>query len=120
VYVAEPNRKHLTNAERSAKIGGSALRATPLPLQAIAEDELHIPAILINDAVAAQLLATSAMTGSALQSAIDKDLTPQSRALSDTTLTLPLRNTIEREGTTSNVAALLEGSDPTLKAETIL
>ena len=120
VLVAEPNRKHLTNAERSAKIGGSVLRATPLPLQAIAEDELHIAAILINDAVAAQLLAASNTTGSALQSAIDKDLTPQSRALPDTTLTLHLRNTSEREGTTSNVAALLEGSDPTLKAETIL
>ncbi len=120
VYVAEPNRKHLTNAERSAKIGGSALRATPLPLQAIAEDELHIPAILINDAVATQLLAASNTTGSALQSAIDKDLTPQSRALPDTTLTLHLRNTSEREGATSNVAALLEGSDPTLKADTIL
>ena len=120
VYVAEPNRKHLTNAERSAKIGGSTLRATPLPLQAIAADELHIPAILINDAVATQLLATSNTTGSALQSAIDKDLTPQSRTLPDTTLTLRLRNTSEHEGTTSNIAALLEGSDPALKAETIL
>ena len=120
VYVAEPNRKHLTNAERQAKIGGSVTRATPLPLQAIADDELHIPAILVNDAVATQLFATSNTTGSALQSAIDKDLTPQSRALPDTTLTLHLRNTSQREGTTSNVAAFLEGSDPTLKAETIL
>jgi hypothetical protein len=120
VYVAEPNRHHLTNAERQAKIGGSVTRATPLPLQAIAEDELHIPAILINDAVATQLLATTSTTGRALQSAIDKDLTPQSRALPDTNLTLHLRNTSEREGATSNVAALLEGSDSSLKAETIL
>jgi Zn-dependent M28 family amino/carboxypeptidase len=120
VVVAEPNRKHLTNAERSARIGGSVTRAVPIPSQAIADDELHIPAVLVLDPVAATLLSTSGATGSALQSAIDKDLTPQSRALPDTTLTLHLRNTSERRGTTRNVAALLEGSDPGLRAETIL
>jgi hypothetical protein len=120
VLVAEPNRKHLTNAERTARIGGSVTRAIPLPSQAIADDELHIPAALVQDPVLAALLANSGTTGSALQTAIDKDLTPQSRALPDTTLTLHLRNTSERTGTTSNVAALLEGSDPSLSAETIL
>lgn len=120
VVVAEPNRKHLTNAERAARIGGSVTRAVPIPSQAIADDEVHIPAVLVQDAVAAQLLATSGSTGSALQAAIDKDLTPQSRALLDTTLTLHLRNSSERTGMTSNVAALLEGSDAKLRAETIL
>jgi len=120
VLVAEPNRKHLTNAERAARIGGSVTRAVPLPSQAIAEDELNIPVALIQDSVLAVLLANSGRTGSALQAAIDKDLTPQSRALPDTTLTLHLRNTSERTGVTSNVAALLEGSDPSLNAETIL
>ena len=120
VVVAEPNRKHLTNAERSARIGGSAARAVPLPLQAIADDEISIPSVLIVDAVAAQLLATSGKSGSELQAAIDKDLTPQSRALPDTMLTLHLNNVSERNGVTSNVAGLLEGSDPTLKAETVI
>jgi hypothetical protein len=120
ILVAEPNRKHLTNAERAARIGGSVTRANPLPSQAIAEDELHIPAVLIQDAVLASLLSSSGSTGSALQAAIDKDLTPQSRALPDTTLTLHLRNASQSTGTTSNVAALLEGSDASLKAETIL
>jgi len=120
VVVAEPNRKHLTNAERSARIGGSIARAVPIPAQAIAEDELHIPPVLVQDAVAAQILATAGATGSALQAAIDKNLTAQSRPLPDTMLTLHLRNTSERTGTTSNVAGLLEGSDPKLRAETIL
>ena len=120
IVVAEPNRHHLTNAERYAKIGGSAARMTPLPLQAIAEDELHIPAVQVLDAVAAELLATSGATPSALQSAIDRDLTPQSRVLADTVVTLHLRNTSEHTGITANVAGLLEGSDPGLKAETIL
>ncbi|RRA49891.1 peptidase M28 [Acidipila sp. EB88] len=120
VIVAEPNRKHLTNAERAARIGSSVVRPVPLPLQAIADDEVHIPAALVLDAVAAELFATSGTTPGATQTAIDSALKPQSRALPDTVLTLHLRNTSEREGTTSNVAALLPGSDPKLAPETIL
>lgn len=120
VVVAEPNRKHLTNAERSARIGGSVTRAIPIPSQAIADDEVDIPSVLIVDKVAEQLFSTSNVTGSELQSAIDKNLTPQSRDLPDTAMTLHLRNSSERRGTTSNVAALLEGSDPSLKAETVM
>jgi Zn-dependent M28 family amino/carboxypeptidase len=120
LIVAEPNRKHLTNAERYARIGGSALRTVPIPSQAIIEDELHTPSAVVLDAVSAQLLSTTGTTGSALQSAIDKDLTPQSRALPDTAVTLHLRNLSEHTGVTSNVAGLLEGSDPSLRAETIL
>jgi hypothetical protein len=95
LVVAEPNRKHLTNAERSARIGGSVTRAVPLPLQAIADDEVHIPSVQVLDEVAAELLAaegaahnrTGKQEASALQTAIDNDLTPQSRSLADTTLT---------------------------------
>ena len=120
VIVAEPNRKHLTNAERSARIGGGVSRTVPLPVQAIQDDEIAIPSVLIVDAVAAQLLATSGTTGSELQTAIDKDLTPHSRALPDTMLTVHLRNVSSRTGVTENVAALLPGSDPKLAPETII
>ena len=120
LVVAEPNRKHLTNAERSARIGGSVTRTQPLPLQAIQDDEVDIPSILIRDEVLRQLLAMAGATGSELQTDIDRDLKPQSRALPDTRLTLRLRNTREHVGTTVNVAGLLEGADPKLAAETIL
>lgn len=120
LLVPEPNRKHLTNAERAAKIGGSIVRETPLPLQAIAQDEVTIPLAGINDDVAKILLANAGESPSELQAAIDKDLSTQSRALADTELTLHLRNKSERAGTTYNVAGLLEGSDPKLKRETIL
>ena len=121
ILVAEPNRHHLTNAERAAKIGGSITRTMPLPAQAIAEDELHIPLVLVQDAVATKILAGgTGETASELQAGIDKDLKPQSRALHETTVTLHMRNTSERTGETSNVAALLEGSDPALKAETVM
>jgi hypothetical protein len=120
VLVAEPNRKHLTNAERQAKIGGSVTRVVPLPAQAIAEDELHIPLVLVQDAVAAKILAGAGETPSALQAGIDKDLKARSRELKGAKLSIHMRNASERVGETSNVVALLEGSDPALKAETVM
>ncbi len=120
VIVAEPNRKHLTNAERSARIGGSITRPVPLALQAIEEDELSIPSVTVNDAVAKEILGTAPTTPSDLQTKIDADLTPQSMPLPDTSLTIHLRNLSESTGRTSNVVGLLRGSDPNLKAETII
>jgi hypothetical protein len=128
LVVAEPNRKHLTNAERMARIGGSIPRTTPLPSQSISDDEVHIPALLILDDVAGELLASEATAhgksgkeeASALQSAIDADLSPHPQVLPDTNATIHLVNTSERTGTSWNVAGLLKGSDPGLSAETIL
>ncbi|MBV9082730.1 MAG: M28 family peptidase [Acidobacteriaceae bacterium] len=57
---------------------------------------------------------------SELQTAIDRDLKPQSRPLPDAVVTLHSQNTSETTGTTYNLAGLLEGFDPQLKAETIL
>jgi Peptidase family M28/PA domain len=120
VIVAEPNRKHLTSAERFARIGSSAVRPIPLPLQAIQDDEVRIPSAIVLDAVAAELFATAGITPSAAQTAIDRDLKPQSLHLPDTTLTLHFRNSSERTGISNNVAGLLPGSDPRLASETIL
>jgi hypothetical protein len=120
LIVAEPDRKHPSNQERAARIGGSATRAVPLPLQALANDELHTPSATVSDAVARELMAGAGETPVELQRAIDRDLKPQSRALPDTSATLHFRNSSETEGKTWNVAGLLEGSDPALRAETIL
>ena len=120
MIVAEPNRKHPSNQERVARIGGSITRAVPLPSQALAEDELHTPAAIISDAVGKELFATSGADPSQLQAAIDRDLKPQSRALPGIQVTLHYRNSSVTSGKTYNVAGLLEGSDPKLKAETIL
>jgi hypothetical protein len=120
VIVPEPNRKHLTNAERAARIGGSITRQTPLPVQAIEDDELSIPSVTVQDDVAKEILGTVKTSPSDLQAKIDADLTPQGLVLPDTTLTLHLINLSERTGHTSNVAGLLLGSDPDLMAETII
>jgi hypothetical protein len=120
LIVAEPNRKHPSNQERVARIGGTSTRALPLPSQALADDELHTPSAVISDALARELLSTAGASPSDLQTAIDRDLKPQSRALPDTSVSIHFRNLSTRSGTSYNAAALLEGSDPNLKAETIL
>jgi len=66
------------------------------------------------------LFANAGMTPSEAQQKIDKDLTNQSRILPDTHIAIHLKNLFSHEGTTRNVAGLLEGSDPTLSHETIL
>jgi Zn-dependent M28 family amino/carboxypeptidase len=120
VIVAEPNRKHLTGAERIVRIGSSAVRPIPLPLQAIEQDEVHIPYAIVLDAVSTELFATAGVTPSAAQTAIDRDLKPQSRVLPDTSLSFHFRNSSERIGVSNNVAGLLPGSDSRLAPETIL
>lgn len=120
LIVAEPNRRHPSNQERVARIGGSAVRANPVPSQALAGDVLQTPSAIISDAVARELLANAAATPSELQTAIDATLTPQSRNLPDTEITIHLRNLFTNTGTSNNVAGLLEGSDDTLKSETII
>jgi len=120
LIVAEPNRKHPSNQERMARIGGTTTRATPLPTQAIADDELHTPSAIISDAVAKELLANAGATPGELQASIDRDLKPQSRALPDTKVTIHFRNASTRSGTAYNAVGLLEGSDAELARETIL
>jgi len=120
VMVAEPNRKHPSNQERVARIGGSATRKEPIPSQALADDALQTPVAIVSDAVAAEILATAGSTPAELQSAIDHDLKSQSRPLPDTRITFHYRNLFARTGTTYNVGAVLEGSNSSLSGETII
>lgn len=120
LIVAEPNRKHPSNQERMARIGGSITRTVPIPSQALADDTLKTPAAVISDAVGSELLAGLGVGPAELQTAIDRDLKPQSRALPDTIVTLHYRNVARRTGNSYNVVGLLEGSDPRLKDETIV
>jgi len=120
LVVAEPNRKHLSNQERQANIGGSATRKLPPPSQALAEDELNIPVAIVTDPVARELMQTSGVTPAEAQTSIDRDLKPQSRPLPDTQMEFHFRNAYAHPGTTWNVAGVLEGSSPELRAETII
>lgn len=119
LVMAEPNRTHPSNLERVARIGENK-GAPPIPGQALVDDELRIPIISISDPVAADLLAAAGMTPKQLESGIDKDLTPRSRALPGANLTLHLENKVRSRGRSYNVAGILPGSDPKLSAETVI
>ena len=119
LVVPEPGRTHLSNAERILRIGGSATRSLPPPSQALQQDTLNIPVLLVSDSAARELMKTADITPSRAQEIIDRDLKQQSRPLPDTDLSIHLRSHYVKEGITYNVGGLLEGSSPALRGETI-
>lgn len=120
LIVGEPNRKHPSNLERVARIGGSTTRNPPIAAQSLVGDDLHIPVITVSDAVGKDLLADVGATPQALESAIDADLSNHSTELKDTKVTLHLENRSRTSGVTHNVAGVLKGSDPKLATETVI
>jgi len=121
LLAPEPSHNHPSAQEIRTRIGHHAEHAAnPIPAQALADNPVHIPAMVISSAVSEQLLGAGGETPMALQSAIDKDLKPHSESLQDGTLSLHLHNTSRREATTWNVVGLVEGSDPKLAPETII
>jgi Zn-dependent M28 family amino/carboxypeptidase len=74
----------------------------------------------VSDAIAESLLSATGKKASALQSSIDGNLKPQSQPLGDVRASLRVVLEERRRGVSSNVIGLLEGSDPALRAETIV
>jgi hypothetical protein len=128
LLMPEPNATHVPTAKRLANVfaGVTAKRLTPIPLQGIADDEVHISLMTIPLAVGDELLKSSngaggtSVTAKDLQTSIDRDLKPQSHELAGVQVHLRTKNTSTRSGTTYNVAGLLPGSDPSLAAETVI
>ncbi|WP_267225344.1 M20/M25/M40 family metallo-hydrolase [Dyella silvae] len=121
LIAPEPSHNHPSAQEVRARIGHHVEHAAnPIPSQALADNPLHIPSMVISADVSSQLLATSGSTPAALQNGIDGDLKPRSMALPDTAISLHLHNSSRREATTWNVVGLVEGSDPKLAPETII
>lgn len=120
LVAPEPNRTHLSNAQRVLRIGGSATRSLPPPSEALQQDTLDIPILLVSDSAARELMKTAEITPARAQEIIDRDLKPQSRPLPNTDLSIHLRSQYMKEGITYNVGGLLEGSSPALRGETII
>ena len=116
LLVSEPLRKH-TSPFKTVPGQGQPLRASA-PRQAMDEDS--IPLFQVNDSVAAELLEPSGRTPVAIQTAIDRDLKPASTDLSGVTIELDAAPMNVRRGESANVVGLLEGSDPTLRGETVI
>jgi hypothetical protein len=120
LFAAEPNRKHPSNQERMARVPGAARRATLLLSQALADSEARLPAFSVSDQLAADLLSRTGKTPGELQAAIDRSLQPASQELPDTRVQMRVVLAEQRRGTSYNVLGLVEGSDPSLNAETIV
>lgn len=122
LLMREPNATHVPTSKRLANVlaGVTAKRLTPIPLQAIADDEVHIALMTVEPAVADELLEHAGATAKELQTAIDHDLKSHSREIAGAQLHLQTKNSATRAATTYNVAGLLAGSDPALAAETLI
>ena len=121
LVVPEPNRKHPSNQERAARNPGAAEeRAARIAAEAIEGDEVGIPLFTLSGKAAADLLAPSGKKPGELQASIDRDLHPASLAIPGTQAEVQVVTGSIRRANSANVAGLIEGSDPSLKAETIV
>jgi hypothetical protein len=120
LLVSEPNRKHPSNQERLARIPGILDRITRNAQQALADSETKIPLLTVSDALAAKLLEPTGKKPGELQSAIDATLKSQSQALANTNVEMRVVNAEHRRAISHNVIGLIEGSDTSLKDETII
>ncbi len=87
---------------------------------ALAGEMWDIPTFLIKREVADQLLVQSGKNTDALQAGIDKSLQPASFELTQASACLTKAFTGVETHKGRNVVAILEGSDPTLKGQTII
>lgn len=118
LIASEPGRSHLGmyDPPKPGTPPRPALRASA-PAQML-DDPGQIPAFSIADGVLMELL--SGERAADLQRRIDAKLQPNSFVLPDTTVELRSANAETRRGISLNTLALLEGSDPALKSETVL
>jgi hypothetical protein len=91
-----------------------------IPNEALADGGPSIPNFTISPQVGADLFAAAGKNPAEVQIAIDTKLVPMPFAIPNTRVDLNPIVSERRRATSYNVAGLLEGSDPSLKAETIV
>ncbi|NDJ13979.1 MAG: M20/M25/M40 family metallo-hydrolase [Acidobacteriia bacterium] len=120
LVVPDPN--HKPGRERGTLDGDNqaslALR-TPRPIQSI-DGETSIPVLTLTAKLADELFALTGQKAADLQTAIDSTLKPSPASFKGAEVELHVATAQRKRGVSYNVAGLIEGSDPTLNAETIL
>lgn len=119
--IAEPKRKHPAGQDnRRGTISSAPVPGKPTPSQAIDDSPSSIPMLTINDEVAVALLEGTGKTLLGLQRQIDSTMKSAAFDIPSVTVSVNLAHSETRRGTTSNVAGMLEGSDPQLKEEFVI
>ena len=90
------------------------------PSYALAGEMWDLPVFIVKRDVVDQLLASSGKTADALQAEIDRTLRPASFDLPNSSVCLSKGYTGVETHKGRNVVAMLEGSDPKLKAQTVI
>ena len=99
---------------------GQGAQRPRIPTEALAEGGPGIPSVAVSARLAESLFTAAGKTPAEVQNAIDSKLTPTPFAIPNTTIDLRTVIADRRRANSSNVAGLIEGSDPMLKAETIV
>jgi hypothetical protein len=121
LLMPEPNATHVPTSKRLANVlaGVTTKRLTPIPLQAIANDEVGIALMTIQPVVAGASPEPGATAKSCRPRSKRRPEVPL-REIAGVQLHLQDKNSSTRASTTYNAVGLLPGSDPTLAAETLI
>jgi hypothetical protein len=103
--------------ERGRQVTAATQR---IPPEALVEGGAGIPTFTVSAKVGAELFAAASKKPAETQMAVDEKLKPQSFVISGVTVELHTALSERRQANSYNVVGLLEGSDPALKAETII
>ncbi|MBS1857946.1 MAG: M20/M25/M40 family metallo-hydrolase [Acidobacteria bacterium] len=117
--LAMPDPGHQRGRGRGSR-GAFALTRPRIPSEALAEGGPAIPLFTISTGIGAALFDAAGKQPAAVQSAINAGPAPASFAIPDTRAELRPVISDRRRADSYNVAALIEGSDPALRNETIV
>jgi hypothetical protein len=116
--MAEPS--HAASAGRGGRGQTMTAASARIPPEALAEGGATIPLVIISAAIGNELFAEAGKKAADVQNAIDAKPSPMSFAVPNTQVSLSNVLTERKRANSYNVVGLLEGSDPALKAETIV
>jgi hypothetical protein len=114
--ITMPDPNHPVQ-ERGRQVTAATAR---IPPEALAEGGAGIPTFTISARAGEDLFAIAGKKPAEVQTAIDSKLAPASFVIPKASVQLKVALSEHKEANSYNVVGLLEGSDPALKAETII
>jgi hypothetical protein len=126
--IADPNHPRPVGAQagrgqgagRGAQGAGRGAQRPRIPPEALVEGGTRIPTCALSAAVAEGIFASAGKKPADVQTAIDAKPSPASFDAKSVRVEIHTVVTDRKEGKSYNVAGLLEGSDPSLRNETIV